>query len=341
MRISLILPTNRTSNVALARILEWSSLPAEKFELIVHDNSENLEKIDFLSKIKSNCLKLFIIPTCPPFENIIKAVSHAQGEYILPLADDDTLSLKGLYSLHATADALGKDDSVSCLTGDYLIESGGGSGLFRYTALDQENPDERITQYLNNNTSNLLYYSAAKSQLSKLGYNFLQKLPYRLSYHDQLISLIYLKGGKIKQINRVVYGYDVSEWETTEKRLGKDRSMYVAAGLPPEFSKLHHLFCGVEGSLLLDSSMLHEFGCQESSSASDQWLGTMLYKFKADERGMKEIDSEADRSISMLCQKIKKNNEFNVNDLLMDICDCLEAHSAIDAQRYFEFWSEL
>jgi hypothetical protein len=321
--------------------MEWSTLDPSKFEVVVRDNSGNQEKRDLLSRIDSPALKLESVETCDPFQNVIEAFRGATGDFVLCAADDDSLSIRGLLQLHAFAEKNISDSSIGCITGDYLVEATAGSFVFRYPALDFNDSHQRISNYLSVNASNFLYYSVVRRSLAALCFEFLERLPYRFSYHDQLISLIYLTLGRVSQIGRLVYGYDLGEWETAENTLAKDRSMYAAAGLPVEFDRLHHLFCALEGALLLDSSFILDKAVGDTGTSADLWFQTMYSKFINHRRDLPTSFSLVDIEISKLKEKLMAQNDWNFNELLLDICEILEICDPEGAQRYFKFWSTL
>ena len=341
MKISLVLPSHRHSYAAISRIMEWSTLDPNKFELVVRDNSGNQEKRDIISRLVSPTIKIQFVDTCNPFENAIEALRAATGEFVLCAADDDWLSIRGLQQLHAFAERNILDSTIGCITGDYLVEATAGSFMFRYPALDSNDAHQRISNYLSANASNFLYYSVVRRSLIELCFGFLERLPYKFSYHDQLVSLIYLTLGRVSQIERVVYGYDLGEWETAENSLAKDRSMYLAAGLPVEFDRLHHLFCALEGALLLDSSFILDKAIGDTGASADLWFKTMYAKFFNHRRDLPPSHSVVDVEILKLREKLIAQKDWNFNELLLDVCEVLELADPEGAQRYFKFWSTL
>ena len=254
MKISLIIPTNRTSYSAMARIFEAASLDPDKFEVIVRDNSENEEKRAILGAIKSPACRILLVPNRGGYENPAEALREASGDFVFFLADDDWISARGLNQLHSLAIQSAADSSVACLTGAYLIDTSTGTGFLQYSGLDSHEPAKRLASYLEANATNVLYYSAVRRELATFCFAFMESLPYKFSYHDQLMSIFYLALGRVLQVDRVVYHYDLGDWETAAGSLSKDKASYVAAGLPAEFDLLHWLFCALEGAFLLNSS---------------------------------------------------------------------------------------
>jgi glycosyltransferase involved in cell wall biosynthesis len=341
MKISLLLPTNRKSYSAIARVLECSALDPAKFEVIVRDNSEDEAKRKLLTSIDSPALRVVTVPNHGAFENPIEALRLASGEFIFFLADDDWFSTRGMEQLHAMAAGANNDASVACVTGTYFIESSRQTGLFRYQQLDSDDPATRLAAYFEANAPNVLYYSGVRRSLANFCFGFMERLPYKFSFHDQLISMLYLALGRILQIDRVVYFYDLAEWETHEKSLSKDRAMYIQAGLPLEIDRLHWLLCAMEGGFLLNSRLLAERGHYDRQQLADLWFANMFARFKHHYREAGYESNVMGEGTSKLKNKWIGEREVNLNELLIDVCDVLESAAPAVADRYFQFWSTL
>jgi glycosyltransferase involved in cell wall biosynthesis len=341
MKISLIIPTNRGSYSAAARVLACTSLNPQTFEVVVRDNSETGPKRDLLKTIDSPVLRLHTVENRGAFENPVEALRLATGDYVFFLADDDWWSLHGMQQLHTLAMDVGDDMSVSCLTGTYFIESSTRAGLFRYENVDSNDPAARIAGYFEANAPNVLYYSAVRRPLAIFCYTFLEQLPYKFSYHDQLLSMLYLALGRTLQIEHVTYFYDLGEWETWDKSLSKDRSMYIGAGLPVEIDRLHWLLCGMEGGLLLNSQLLAEKGRYDRKQLANLWFGNMFARFKHHHRETGYDSTPTNEGTLRLKNKWLAETEVNLGELLFDVCDILEKVDPAGAQRYFKFWSSL
>jgi glycosyltransferase involved in cell wall biosynthesis len=340
MKISLVLPTNRTSYSAIARVLEVASLDPNKFELIVRDNSGDERKQAFLSSIESPTLRLFNVPNRGAFENFVEALRLSTGDFVLLFGDDDWISTLGLEQLHSRALSINGDSKFALVTGDCLVESSGGSGLVRYTTLDSESPEQRLTGYLTTSAPNVLYYSAVRRALIQRCYAFLESLPYKLSFHDQLVSLIYLIAGRVATIERVVYFYNLGIWETADGTLAKDRACYRDAGLPIEVDRIHWLICGMEGAFLLKSNLMSEFPYDRGRMV-DLWFSTYFMRFKHLGRESGYSDTPANAATQRLRDKWMGAGEANLNELLLDICDIIELVDKPGAERYFNYWSTL
>jgi glycosyltransferase involved in cell wall biosynthesis len=341
MKISLIIPSNRKSYSAIARILECASLDPSRFEVIVRDNSEDEAKRALISRIDSPTFRFVTVPNRGAFENSVEALRLATGEFVFCIADDDWLSARGIEQLHALAARESDDATVACFTGTYFIQSSTQSGLLRYSDLDSDNAAKRLASYLEARAPNVLYYSAVRRSLATFCFSLLERLPYKFSYHDQLIAMLYLALGRTLQIEQVVYFYDLGEWETWEKSLAKDRAMYVDAGLPLEIDRLHWLLCGMEGGFLLNSVLLSEKGTYDRKELSDLWFANMFARFKHHNRETGYDSTAINDGTLKLRNKWISEAEVNLNELLFDVCDVLEGADQAGAERYFKFWSSL
>jgi glycosyltransferase involved in cell wall biosynthesis len=340
MKISLVIPTNRSSYSAIARILEVASLDSNKFELIVRDNSEDERKRTFLSLVESPALRLFNVQNRGAFENFLEALRLSTGDFVLFIGDDDWISTRGLEQLYSRALSIDGDNKFAMVTGDYVVESSSHTGVVRYAALDSESPEQRLTGYLTARAPNVLYYSAVKRPLMLRCYAFVESLPYKLSFHDQLVSLIYLIAGRVATIERVVYFYDLGIWETADGTLTKDRACYRDAGLPIEVDRLHWLICGMEGAFLIKSNLMSEFS-YDRGRMLDLWFSTYFMRFKHLGRESGYSDTPANAATQRVKDKWKGASEANLSELLLDICDVFELVDKPGAERYFNYWTTL
>jgi len=230
---------------------------------------------------------------------------------------------------------------VACLTGVYIIEASKGTGFFKYDDLDSPDAGVRLAAYFAANGPNVLYYSAVRRELASFCFAFLERLPYKFSYHDQLISLLYLTLGRTLQVDRPVYFYDLGEWETAEGTLARDRTMYVGSGLPREIDRLHWLLCGLEGGLLLNSGLMAAKANYDRQKLSGLWFAKMFAQFRFHDRESGYEPGAINSATKKLKEKWESETQVSLNELLLDVCDVLEIADAAGAKRYFDFWSTL
>lgn len=341
MKISIALPSNRTTDAALARIFELGSLDPTRFEVIVRDNSGDARKRQALESVKGPAVKLIFATGAGPFENAIAAVRAATGDYIFPFADDDWLFARGLTSLYELASAQLSDPKVAAITGVYLVESSRGCGPFSYEGIADATPLDRLQAFLNANVANYLYYSAVKTNVARFCFDLLDVIPTHFSFHDQLLSLSYLAHGTVPRVGRLLYSYDIGEWETLQATLSKDRSMYAKAGLPKEIDRLHWLLCGLEGALLMRSARIETSTGRANSDLGDLWFQFMFSRFVHLDRENGLEETPLGLSTKRVRKKWADARSVDFSELLMDITETFEIANPALGEAYFKFWSSL
>ena len=341
MKISILIPTNRTSYSAVARVLEVASLDPQRFEVIVRNNSQDERKQRLLDQVKTPTVQVLHVPNLGANENLLEALRLATGDFVLYLADDDWLSVKALLHLHEVVSAQPLDDSISLLTGAYFIEISKASGYLKYSGIDSFDAVERLKGYIEANGPNVLYYSAVRRSLLTFCFQFVQSMPYKFSFHDILMVLLYLSVGRSKQIDRVLYFYDQTDWETKEGTLAKDRAWYIKAGLPIELDRLHWLICGLEGVFALNSRLFAAYSTYDRQAVTQYWFSAMFHRFKHWDRDIGWQGTPTNEAARKLREKLLAHPDVNMNELLMDISDVIELTDPDGAARYFEFWSSI
>ena len=336
------MPSHRATHSAISRIVELASFDPEKFEVIVRDNSENSYKKNILSHVFADVLKIHFVPKCDATENAVEGVKLAKGDFIFFLADDDRPSIHGLEKLHNLAQSHADDETIASISGTYFVESRSTNFLFTYPPLNHEDPNLRITSFVNDaNSLNFIYYSAIRKKHWQMSIDLINSFPYKLSYADLLITMLNLARGKSLKTESIIYHYDYSQWETLENSHERDASSYVAAGLPIEFSHLHYLLCGLEGSLLLNSEFLFNQIAYDTSQAAQKWFQNMFGRFLHQERLISCANTAAYKKVMALKTNLRARSDFNTKDLLLDIAETINVVDPDGARRYFEFWSTI
>jgi len=321
--------------------MEMASLNPNRFEVIVRDNSEDSGKRAILQAIQSPTLKLLTVPNRGGVENFIEIVRAATGDFVIYLADDDWLSTRGLEQLHAMGEPFATDSSVSGLTGTFLIETSNMTGFLKFDSLDAFDAHRRLEGYFKANGPNVLFYAAIRRSVMVFCQELLERLPYKFSFHDQIMTLVYVAAGRLVQIDRAVYFYDLGEWESAEGTLAKDRAFYRESGLPVELDRLHWLICGLEGALLLRSRLLTDKGFKDAPTLASAWFSENFARFYARNREMGYADSPANMITQQIKTKWRGIGQANLSELLLDICSAFEVVDKDGADRYFNFWSTL
>jgi len=319
--------------------MEMAGLDSSRFEVIVRDNSENVEKRAVLDKVQSSTVRVINVPNRGSVENFTEIIHAAAGDFVLYLADDDWLSVRGLEQLHSMAAPFVDDLSISGATGSFLIETSSMTGFLKFDGLDSQDAKRRLAGYFTANGPNVLFYSAVRRSLMLFGLRMMGSLPYKFSFHDQLMTLLYVAAGRVLQLDRIVYFYDLGEWESSEGTLAKDRAFYLDAGLPVEIDRLHWLICGLEGALLLRSRMFANQGLAEAPQLAAAWFSENFARFYARDREQGYAPSPANTITQEIKDKWRGISEANPSELLLDLCSAFEIVDKKGAERYFEFWS--
>jgi hypothetical protein len=199
----------------------------------------------------------------------------------------------------------------------------------------------RLSGYLNSNGPNVILFSPIRRAVMKWAGDVIQARPFKLSFDDQLCSLLYLLRGKFIQLNRILYAYDQHNWESSATAQGEDLKYYTAASLDPAVNKLHWLLCAFEGaSLIRNLDLTPNYSLAERQPMADRWFATMFHRFKFNERDAygSSFSSDAEK----LCAKWKgAAGQLSFEAMLVDICQFLALASSENAMKYFAFWSTI
>jgi hypothetical protein len=160
-----------------------------------------------------------------------------------------------------------------------------------------------------------------------------------LSFHDQILCLLYLLNGKYIPLQRLFYIYDIGVWATAGSAQKRDVDFYTAAGLDPAANKLQWLLCGFEGAaLIMNSTCFPNYPRAQRQVIADHWFAVMFARFKRNSRTTYE--SSFTHEADTLCAKIvASTGQLSFEKMLADISDFFALFSKQRAHAYFEFWS--
>lgn len=100
-RFSIVIPTRNRANTlefCLKTCIEQQDF--DNYEILVCDNNSTPETKKVVDKLNSKKIRYISTgQTLAMYENFEFAVSHAKGEYVIVIGDDDGLLLKGLFNL--------------------------------------------------------------------------------------------------------------------------------------------------------------------------------------------------------------------------------------------------
>ncbi len=340
MHLSILIPTHRSDLQACSRIVQACSWAGPNLEVIVRDNSGSPEKRSLLRQIHNEHCRIVMVDECGAIENHTEIVKLATGDYIYVVADDDfgfdraMTSLPGLIARHAN------DSSVVGITGMYAIEHGNGSSIVGYDNLDAADVAARVSGYLAYQGVNVMAYSPIRRDLFLRVFDFVGAMPFPFSFHDQISCLLYLLNGKFARLRRLMYLYDVGEWETAESAQKRDLDFYNASKLDPAINKLHWFICAFEGAALIrNSSMFPNYPLAQRQAMADRWFATMFSRFTSSRRIA--FDSVLSRQADQLCDKWRVSaGRLSFHDMLSDISAFIALSSKDGSQKFFDYWRE-
>jgi len=338
IRLSVIMPSNRADLRALSRITQACSWAAPHTEVIIRDNSGDAAKRAFLAQIEKENCHLIVAEPCGAHENGWKALERAQGDFVFLISDDDVCFDRALAELPAKIAEVANDPSVIGITGAIMIDSSKGSNFVAYRDIGAEDPLMRLVGWAGSTPCNVILFSPIRRDVLKWTAEVLEAKPFRLSFDDQICSMLYLVRGKFAYLDRLLYSYDQHNWESRESAQREDLKCYTAAGLDPAVNKLHWLLCAFEGAALARNlSLAPGYTLAQRQSFADYWFALMFRRFQVDYR--EGYGSPFADKADTLCAKWKTAaGQLTFEAILADICQFLALTSPAHATRYFDYW---
>jgi hypothetical protein len=341
LQLSILLPTNRHGPVAISRIAQACSWAGPKIQVVVRDNSGNAEKRALLPHFKREHCEIISVDPCEPLENYSELLRLAKGDFIFCMSDDDQCIDRAILALPEVIERSGGDPTVAAVTGAYALESPQGTSVFAYKDVDSDDPAARVAGYLSYGGPNMLFYSVLRRQVAERVLDFMKAMPVYLSFHDQILCLLYLLSGKYIKLQRLFYVYDIGVWGTRETAQKRDIDFYQAAGLDPAANKLQWLLCGFEGAaMIMNATEFPAYPVPQRQAIADFWFTAMFNRFKRDARTT--YDSPHTDEADKLCAKIAgSTGQLSFERVLADISGFFALFSKQRAQAYFDFWDSV
>jgi hypothetical protein len=338
MQLSVVIPTNRDSLQARARLLSAATWASERVEIIIRDNSGSAGKLVWLGGLQATNCRVESVEPCAAYENFAGALALSSGEFVLFLGDDDACFDRGVAALALASEQHAGDSSVAGLTGAYALEERSASRIVSYTGVDSSDVLQRLDGYLGYQGPNLIFYSAMRRGLAVDAFGFMAQHPLQAPFHDNLYSLIYLLAGRVLNVGRLTFIYDNANWDAVEAGVASDLKQYAAAGVDPIMRKLHWLLCGFEGAWLATRS---RFGAARSpaerQAVAVKWFDLMFRRFSGD-ANQSFGSTLADPAAATTQKLLRSYPNFSLDALLDDICDFITLFSAEKAEAYRDFW---
>jgi hypothetical protein len=341
IRLSVVMPSNRDDLRALSRITQACSWAGPHTEVIIRDNSGSASKRRLLAQIEKENCQIIAADACGAHENGWKALERARGDFVFLISDDDVCFDRAMAELPGKIAEVTDDPSVIGITGAVMIDSSKGSNFVAYRDIGAADPLMRLAGWAGSTPCNVILFSPIRRDILKWTAEVLQSKPFRLSFDDQICSMLYLVCGKFAYLDRLLYAYDQHNWESRESAQGEDMKCYTAAGLDPAVNKLHWLLCAFEGSALVRNLPLApSYTLSQRQTFADYWFALMFRRFQLDYR--EGYGSPYAGHADTLCSKWKAAaGQLTFEAILGDICQFLALTSRAHATRYFDYWSGL
>lgn len=341
VKLSILLPTHRHSLQACSKIAQACSLAGPDIEVIVRDNSGNTRKRKLLANFQRDNCRLITVEPCGPRENYSETLRQATGDFVFSVGDDDTFFDHAVSDLPSVIAQIGADRSFIGITGSYAIETSKGTSLVTYQNIDSDDPGARAVGFLNYPGPNVLFYSVLRRELVNRVSAFMDVMPFFLSFHDQILSMLYLLSGKFLCLPRLMYLYDLGIWETTETAQQCDLDFYRTAGLDPAINKLHWFLCGFEGAVLaLNSPMFSDIPRPQRQQVADRWFSQMFARFAGQPRQAfgSALAGEAE---ALHAKLLASTGQLSFDGMLAQISGFMALCSEERGERYFAFWNNV
>jgi hypothetical protein len=341
LQLSILLPTNRYGPVAISRIAQACSWAGPKIQVVVRDNSGNADKRAVLDRFRCEYVDIVTTDPCEPPENYSETLRLAKGDFIFSISDDDQCIDRAIHTLPDLVDRSRDDPTIAAMTGTYALEAPQGTSIVAYKDVDSDDPVARVTGYLSFGGPNMLFYSVLRRSLAERVLSFMKAMPVYLSFHDQILCLLYLLSGKYISLQRLVYVYDVDVWGARDTAQKRDIEFYTAAGLDPAANKLQWLLSGFEGAaIIMNTAEVPAYPKAQRQAIADLWFTAMFNRFKRDSRTT--YDSPHTEEADKLCTKIAgSTGQLSFERVLADISGFFGLFSKQRAQAYFDFWDSV
>jgi Glycosyl transferase family 2 len=338
MQLSILIATNRTGLLACSRIAQACSWATPDIEVIVRDNSGDAQKRELLAQFQRDHCNIILAEPCDGLKNFLEILRMATGDFVFLLADDDFCFDHAIAVLPALIERIGADASVAGVTGAYVVESSQGSSVISYQNAESDDVIARVKGFLGYGGPNILHYAPVRREVVQRVFAFMKTLPFYLSFHDQIVCLLYLLNGKFVRLKRLLYLYDFGVWESPATAQKRDVDFYHGAGMDPAINSLHWFLCGFEGALLArNADVFPDLPMAQRQAVADQWFSTMFLRFKSQTRATfgSDLAGEVEKARAKLQTT---TGQLSFDGMLAEICAVIALSSKDQAQRYDDFW---
>ncbi len=337
MQLSILMVTNRADLLACSRIAQACSWAGPGVEVIVRDNSGDAKKRALLPHFRRDNCTVIAAEPCDALTNLTEILKLATGDYIFLIADDDFCFDHAIAAIPRMIETIGADRAVAGITGGYAVEGTQGTAIMGYKDIDADDPVMRLSGFLAYTGPNIMHYAPVRSDVCRRVFGFMASMPAMLSFHDQIVCMLYLLNGKFVSLQRLLYLYDMGPWERADTAHRRDLAYYRDAGLDPAINVLHWFLCGFEGAVLArNGDLFPELALGARQAIADRWFSTMFQRFQ---HRRSAFDSPFKEQAEALYRKLlASTGQLSFPGMLAEICGFMALCSTPFAQRYFDFW---
>jgi hypothetical protein len=338
IRLSIVVSSNGHDITSCSRILQACSFAGPRVEVLVQDQSGSAAKAEFLRQIDRESCRLAIIPPGPARGDWTGALSAANGDFVLLMADDDVLFDRAMTMLPGVVESVAADSSVIGIAAPSLIETPFGAEAFAYPNIDADDPLVRLSGYLSVAQSNVLLFSPVRRATIVWALDLLRERPLSFPFDDQLSSMLYLVAGKFARMTRLMHVHDTGRADGIR---GVEVDLYERRHLDPAINKLNWFLCGFEGATLIRHvNFPTNYSPQQRQAMADLWFSAMFARFKSQPREAlgSPLADEAEKTCAHLREAA---GQLSFADMLANICQFMALSSQDSALKYFAYWSAM
>ena len=244
IQLSILAPTFRFNPTARQNLATLAAIGGDDIEVLIGDNSTNIDKWAYLEKIKdlSPNVQVFRHKTdLGAHGNFQFLLKHATGDFCCMAADDDIFT--GDY-FRAGLDVAKRNSDTAAASGVFMsltkAADDSASYSFRSTARLEATGLERIKAY--HGGINFIPYCVMRRDSFVAMWRYIEENPLRASYLDQIWAYSTLSEGTYRlDHNNPIYLYINENWATPAACWANDAKFYIALGLPERFTNFHWL----------------------------------------------------------------------------------------------------
>jgi hypothetical protein len=339
MKLSIIMPSHGIGTRINSNILNVATMGSEDVEVIVRDNSGDPAKREFLSRIQEPNCRIISVDDCAGRENFMSLMEQASGEFIYFAADDDYTNGQAIGSLLSEIDRIGDDRTIVGVGGIFIMDDKTSSGFVHFNRLDKPKASERFKSFLGSGLPSILQYSPIRRDVLKQVWDYSSRLPIYLSFHDWLMNCLFLVHGRVTYVERYMYQYVNSNWDSHEHTLRNDANSYLGNGLDSSCARLHWLIGAFEGArTFMDKYPYVDLPESERQAMAACWFLHWYPTFVGNGLTRGVADSQYDAQAMRLLAKWGSARELRLDEILPDLVDHFSLSSRDTADRYYAFW---